>query len=268
MLGLGRCMPPMPQRIMGNKLSMIFDGVNDNGIVAFHETLRPATDARGIAFNFWYNKDKNATPGTVIQVSDTEENYWIKVSLNSSSKLQLDFDVPVGGYTTLDGTAIDYGVWYNVHVQIGYIDGNNWSGELYINGSKANNGPVSVPATNWTQGTAFSRIVFGAELDGSSGWGETFQSHHTCLIGDTCFFNSYLPETAIKQIYYAQNQFNFNTNTNYYLGSNFVTALYLPESMTGTVPNVTVPDKKNPDEGGNAIRLQNGAKSSSDTPST
>ena len=266
MLGLGRCMPPMPQRIMGNKYSMYFDGVNDYGEIENNNLMTPVSNTDGFTVSYWF-KQRSGTSGTHFQIANTgEENVaYFRIESDTNRKIKVSFNNEAGDTTTITGaTTLDLNKWYFIVVMLG--GEGSATMKLYINGAVD---PVSgTPGleSDWADAGLFYGL-FGTHIEKSDdGWQDTKLNSLNCYIDQFSWTNKQFTEQLIKQIYYAHSEFDFLTVTNYY------TSTFKDELKTWYTPTVGwdgfnfVKSMVNPSITRAGVTFVNGATTASETP--
>jgi hypothetical protein len=281
MLGLGRCMPPMPQRIIGNKYSMRFDGINDYGYVDLNPDLNMTAEAEnGWTICYWVKNHYGVAgldDATHFQVVDKNGPAHIKLESDDDYKFMFVFKASDGTrYTCRTSNAVSEQTdWTFVVASIGYYN-ETYRQALWINGERATviydeasggSAGQEITESHIHSDNAFDSVIFGAQYqdDGGNPATESIPvKWFKGSINDIAFFTSLVTDNIVRQWYYAQSEFDFEIATGYYVTGvrDMCTSIYIPTLYDDST---TIPCLKS-SAARRKIVLENGAGLVSDTP--
>ena len=266
MLGLGRCMPPMPQRIMGNKYSMYFDGVNDYGEIENNSLMTPTNGSDGFTVSYWFAQRGGAV-GTHFQIANTgvENVAYFRIESDTNRKIKVTFNNESDDTTVITGaTTLDLNKWYFITVMLG--GEGTATMKLYINGTHELITGTAGLESGWYDAGLFYGTFGAHSVKSGDGWGGVEVGNLNCYIDQFSWTNKQFTEELIKQIYYAHSEFDFLTVTNYYT-STFKDELKTWYSTTSGWDNSNfVKSAVHPSIARAGVTFVNGATTASRTP--
>ena len=287
-------MPTMPIRLLGNKYSIYFDGVNDYAYISQNTAMNPTASNSGFTLQFWMKNQSltgsGVTEWTVFHNVDATNNNYLKFSivkvggffhhkitlkLNNGDVVQARASLP---YASLTG---GNDRWNLVTLQIGSnVDTSDNDIRLCINDTidvaltDEGDGDITDLGSSWASSMSLGdgiSIAGEQVLDESDNWRAPDTAFWNGYITSLAWFAAQLTDDMIKQIYYAQSEFNYLVATGAYTSSAVSRLGAWNYWMEGDpVSNYFINQETPTGVAGERQRLvmENGASYSSNTPRT
>ena len=286
-------MPTMPIRLLGNKYSIYFDGVNDYAFIAQNLGMNPSASNSGLTLQFWMKNQSltgsGVTEWTIFHNVDATNNNYLKFSIvkvgaffyhKITLKLNNGDVMEARATSTLATLAGGNGRWHLVTIKVGAASSGDNEIRLCINDNidvaltDEGDGDITDLGSGWASSMSLGdgiSIAGEQTLDGSDNWQTPDTAFWNGYITSLAWFVAILTDDMIKQIYYAQSEFNYLVATGFYTSSPVARLTTWNYWMEGDGDNMYFLNQENPTGvSGQRERLimENGANYSSNTPRT